>query len=382
MASYLGLDPARNYSLFTIPATFVLIIGTHAYATLQTPKSYDNTYPRSFKDNIEKDQTIDLARKQRAIRAEAASQNGFETLGFYAAAVVAANHARLPVDLLNHATLAYVASRLLYTLSYVQFKPTPANSVLRSSVWWVGIGVTSYLWIKAGQVIMHAVQLPELSFCATVAGPIQSSDLVRVTASLSLAQQSYVAVSGNFQSPGKKFPSRQVLSGDQNHSPMPSSARGIESLPCLLASALGRVGYLGHTPRQTIISITRQSHLSNDTPFTLVLVRIFLNSTTGISSIMTTRILLAFLFAAAVAFAAPHARFVEDGIYNHDPSVTAAPTPPIHCDNKICDGKTEWCFYWAGVTSYDQSLGPVPGVTRTALGPCPPATFASYLTAV
>ncbi|KEY64506.1 hypothetical protein S7711_09979 [Stachybotrys chartarum IBT 7711] len=137
-----------------IPATFVLIIGTHAYATLQTPKSYDNTYPRSFKDNIEKDQTIDLARKQRAIRAEAASQNGFETLGFYAAAVVAANHARLPVDLLNHATLAYVASRLLYTLSYVQFKPTPANSVLRSSVWWVGIGVTSYLWIKAGQVIM------------------------------------------------------------------------------------------------------------------------------------------------------------------------------------------------------------------------------------
>ncbi|KFA67498.1 hypothetical protein S40285_09836 [Stachybotrys chlorohalonatus IBT 40285] len=263
MASYLGLDPARNYSLFTIPATLVLIVGTHAYATLQTPKSYDNTYPRSFKDNIEKDQTIDLPRKQRAIRAEAASQNGFETLGFYAAAVVAANHARLPVDLLNHATLAYVASRLLYTLSYVQFKPTPANSVLRSSVWWVGIGVTSYLWIKAGQVII-----------------------------------------------------------------------------------------------------------------------IFLDSTTGIPSIMTTRILLAFLFAAAVAFAAPHARFVEDGIYNHDPSVTAAPTPSIHCDNKICDGKTEWCFYWAGVTSYDQSLGPVPGVTRTALGPCPPATFASYLTAV
>jgi hypothetical protein len=52
------------------------------------------------------------------------------------------------------------------------------------------------------------------------------------------------------------------------------------------------------------------------------------------------------------------------------PTTTPAPTFTINCDNRYCDGTTSWCFYWGGVTSYDLTLGPVPGETRTALGLC------------
>ncbi|KAH6654430.1 hypothetical protein BKA67DRAFT_535752 [Truncatella angustata] len=39
------------------------------------------------------------------------------------------------------------------------------------------------------------------------------------------------------------------------------------------------------------------------------------------------------------------------------------------CDNALCSEGSRWCFYWAGVTSWDVSLGPIPGETHTILGP-------------
>ncbi|ODA82868.1 hypothetical protein RJ55_01377 [Drechmeria coniospora] len=51
-------------------------------------------------------------------------------------------------------------------------------------------------------------------------------------------------------------------------------------------------------------------------------------------------------------------------------AVTPTVTLPIACDYSYCDGSTSWCFYWAGVTSYDPFRGPVPGETRVELGPC------------
>lgn len=41
-----------------------------------------------------------------------------------------------------------------------------------------------------------------------------------------------------------------------------------------------------------------------------------------------------------------------------------------HCDYSICEGGSNVCFYWAGMTSWDVSSGPVPGEVATTLGSC------------
>lgn len=54
---------------------------------------------------------------------------------------------------------------------------------------------------------------------------------------------------------------------------------------------------------------------------------------------------------------------------------TAPPsTTAYQCDMQYCDGSTSWCFYWAGVTSWDANDGPRPGEVRTQLGLCSPVT--------
>ena len=52
------------------------------------------------------------------------------------------------------------------------------------------------------------------------------------------------------------------------------------------------------------------------------------------------------------------------------PATTAAPSLSVHCDAQWCDGSTSWCLYWAGVTSYNPSLGPIPGEVATQIGTC------------
>ncbi|KAK1727949.1 hypothetical protein CaCOL14_009953 [Colletotrichum acutatum] len=50
--------------------------------------------------------------------------------------------------------------------------------------------------------------------------------------------------------------------------------------------------------------------------------------------------------------------------------ITSAPAPSVDCKYKYCDSRIQYCMYWAGVTGYDPSLGPIPGMTRTSLGAC------------
>jgi hypothetical protein len=60
-------------------------------------------------------------------------------------------------------------------------------------------------------------------------------------------------------------------------------------------------------------------------------------------------------------------------LITYPPTNQLAPTSSISsisCDIRYCDGSTSWCHYWAGITSYDPTLGPLPGETRTSLGLC------------
>ncbi|KAI1460610.1 hypothetical protein F4805DRAFT_369262 [Annulohypoxylon moriforme] len=51
------------------------------------------------------------------------------------------------------------------------------------------------------------------------------------------------------------------------------------------------------------------------------------------------------------------------------------------CDYSFCNQGTKVCFYWAGVTSWDVSRGPLPGEIPTMLGPCDNGTAAATATA-
>ena len=68
-------------------------------------------------------------------RAHAATANGLESLGFYAAAVVAANTAGVAVADINALTLGYVGCRLGYNIVYVYLQQNRKLAPLRSVLW-------------------------------------------------------------------------------------------------------------------------------------------------------------------------------------------------------------------------------------------------------
>lgn len=91
-----------------------------------------------------------MQQKGRILRAKAASENGFETLGFYAAAVALANQAGLEPTVLNYLTYGYLLSRAGFIFTYVKLQDNRQLAVLRSVFWVIGISLTATLYIKAG----------------------------------------------------------------------------------------------------------------------------------------------------------------------------------------------------------------------------------------
>lgn len=147
-----------NLSIYAIPIAWALCIAPHAYAfALHDAKSSskaDTRQPRSFVASLEQNQSLDKATKDTIMRAEAAQQNGFENLGFFAAAVVAGNVAGLEPTLLNGLTYGYIASRVLYNVVYVN-NTSKALAAGRSVLWMSGIGCCFGLFILAGNKLMH-----------------------------------------------------------------------------------------------------------------------------------------------------------------------------------------------------------------------------------
>lgn len=87
--------------------------------------------------------------KQKILRAEASSLNGLETIGLYAASVLAGNYAQLGAATLNHLSLGYLISRAAYTLCYI-FIQNRRLSWVRTAVWQISGVYIALFWIKAG----------------------------------------------------------------------------------------------------------------------------------------------------------------------------------------------------------------------------------------
>ncbi|CAG7555429.1 unnamed protein product [Fusarium equiseti] len=156
MESFLGLDLSRNYSFFTVPAAFFIIAFPHAYTITAARGTYDNANPRSHKNIIEKSDNFTKSDKQFFLRAKAATENGFETLGLYAASIVAANFAGVSTPAVNLLSFSYVASRIAYNIAYLWLQADRRLAPVRSLVWTVSIGLIVTLWVKAGNKMLSA----------------------------------------------------------------------------------------------------------------------------------------------------------------------------------------------------------------------------------
>lgn len=113
----------------------MIAFAPHAYAA--AIGKFDNKSPRTYVKETEASQSVDkgmacpqvvvkaganagiAATKAKIARTEAAQMNGFENLGFFAAAVVMGNVAKLDNKTLNTLSAAYLASRMLYNFVYI-----------------------------------------------------------------------------------------------------------------------------------------------------------------------------------------------------------------------------------------------------------------------
>jgi len=145
------MDFSTNYSLYAIPAAWFLALIPHSIAGGMS-KAFDLRSPRTYQKNLEKDQTLDQATKDRIIRCESASANGFENLSFFACAVVAGNLAGLPPSTLNKLAGSYLATRTIYNLVYIN-NTNVKVATLRSLIWMVSVGQIITLYVKAGNVL-------------------------------------------------------------------------------------------------------------------------------------------------------------------------------------------------------------------------------------
>ncbi|CAM1505599.1 Fc.00g112360.m01.CDS01 [Cosmosporella sp. VM-42] len=156
LAALFGLNlNTQNYSFFTVPAALLCLFIPHTIAVTLAGKTYDNANPRGLANRLAKTEAVDKVTKHCIMRAKAASENGFETLGFYAAGVAAANYANLENRSLNIMTFSYVLCRILYNVAYIYLGENRRLATVRSLVWGVGVGFAGALWVYAGLAVMN-----------------------------------------------------------------------------------------------------------------------------------------------------------------------------------------------------------------------------------
>ena len=75
-----------------------------------------------------------------------------ENLGFFAAAVVAANTAGVETGWLNLLSWSYVGSRVVYNLIYAN-NTTEVLATARSATYFTGVGLCLGLYVSAGNKV-------------------------------------------------------------------------------------------------------------------------------------------------------------------------------------------------------------------------------------
>lgn len=120
--------------------------------TKATGKKLDIRNPRQWTQTIAQEPALDAKTKGQLLRAEAAQQNGFENLGFFAAAVVAGNMGHLSPSVLNGLSIGYVVSRFVFNHVYM-FNETEFLAKCRSVSYIAGVGMCCALYVMGGRAL-------------------------------------------------------------------------------------------------------------------------------------------------------------------------------------------------------------------------------------
>ena len=148
---------APNYSLYALPAFYVLALAPQAYSTSlinrATNNRFDNANPRSPVTLQTYQKSTDAATYAKFERARSAHSNSMENMPLFFAAVILANMAKVNPELLNTLCAAFLAVRVLYIVLYIQVE-SKKLAYSRSVAWAGGAGICLYLMVKAGNVLV------------------------------------------------------------------------------------------------------------------------------------------------------------------------------------------------------------------------------------
>ena len=147
---------ATNYSIYAIPACWLLALFPHMYA-MQSVKNanngrWNNVNPRSaaWGESIQKSVPANVLATYE--RSEAAHKNGMENLPLFISAIILGNLAKLPASTLNGAAAAYLGLRVAYTYAYINTTNEKA-SFARTGIWATSLGTLMYLFVASGNVL-------------------------------------------------------------------------------------------------------------------------------------------------------------------------------------------------------------------------------------
>ncbi|KAK3692447.1 hypothetical protein B0T22DRAFT_447296 [Podospora appendiculata] len=147
------IDFSANWSYYTIPAAFVVLMVPHFYGNMLAGQHYDLANPRKMEEHVAKDDKFDKLRFKRIQRAKAAVANGFETIGLFAAGVVAANAAGAPVAKTNQLALGYLVCRAVFNWIYVWLQDNSRWAPVRSLTWIASMVCILGLFVVAGNAV-------------------------------------------------------------------------------------------------------------------------------------------------------------------------------------------------------------------------------------
>jgi uncharacterized MAPEG superfamily protein len=119
---------ARNYSIYTIPAAWILTQAVSTRIILLARGLGSNTYPREDLTRVTAQLPPSEAAKIK--RQEAAHKNGLENFPLFAAAIIVGNEAGLDSGTLNLIGMGYLITRGVYTWLYTNIS-TEKKSYLR-----------------------------------------------------------------------------------------------------------------------------------------------------------------------------------------------------------------------------------------------------------
>ena len=147
---------ATNLSLYTVPAAWLFALAPRGYSVAaynahsETKHGPDLKNPRTFIQQVNNDPTLSPLIRDRICRAESAQLNGMENVGFFAAAIVIANVAKLDTTLLNGLSMGYLVSRALHSLISIH-NDTDRFVFVRTGVFMVGVAINCTLFVLAGR---------------------------------------------------------------------------------------------------------------------------------------------------------------------------------------------------------------------------------------